>query len=162
MRNSRIIAAKLWVRLVLLELAIMPSCGLGFAGAERDRLERSCNAGDFESCVALGGLYRDGKDGPQDEKRARELFEQICSVGYPMGCNRLGRMLDDGRGGPADHGRARDLFELACGKGIAAACNNLGAMYDGGRSVPGKMRARNASTSMRVMVATFMDAETWA
>ena len=61
----------------------------------------------------LGRLWEEGKGGPKDLAKARQLYER---TEYPKAAKYyLGKMYEDGRGGPRDEAKALALYKEASG-----------------------------------------------
>ena len=98
-------------------------------------LEKSCTAGNSDTCEKLGSVYEEGKGIPKNYSRALALYSRACDTGNADGCNSFGAMYDIGRGVAKDDTRAAELYSKACDGGSAEGCNDLGTMYLAGRGV---------------------------
>lgn len=106
----------------------------GAADLQRVRLglERGCDAGDADSCAALGAqaLARDADDG-----LARSAFGRACNAGDLRACVESAALLTAGRGGAPDPALARQLLDAACRGGEALGCSRLADAYASGDGV---------------------------
>jgi len=82
-------------------------------------LEKSCTAGNSDTCEKLGSVYEEGKGIPKDYSRALALYSRACDTGNADGCNSFGAMYDIGRGVAKDDTRAAELYSKACDGGSA-------------------------------------------
>ena len=50
--------------------------------------DAQCNAGDAQSCIAIGSLYEHGQMGaPSDRARAKEYYARGCALGNASACS---------------------------------------------------------------------------
>jgi hypothetical protein len=132
------------------KLASMYTHGLGVTPDAAKALaleERACALNSPESCVFLGYKLREGKLGPRDLPRARQLFTQGCEEGVADGCEALAEFYESGNGVPQDMSRYVELMERACDLGDLYACANGSYPYrDGAGNV-----ARNPRRAERLL-----------
>ena len=81
--------------------------------------------GNTTSMTALGLLYQNGRGGPQDYVKARELLEEAADKGDANAMTNLGLLYQNGQGVPQDYVKAREWYEKAADKGDANAKANL-------------------------------------
>ncbi len=90
-------------------------------GARRP-LERACNGGLAEGCVALGRVeWLD----PERRAQAVARFEQGCALRVAEGCAKAGEAYRTGQGVDRDVVRGLELMEQACQLGEGAGCYDL-------------------------------------
>lgn len=116
-------------RLALLQL----QAGHGADAAKR--LAKGVEHGETRSMVALGELYDQGREVPQDKPRAAALYEKAAGDSN-WARARLGAMALVGDGIPRDYARARRWLEPAAAGGDHSARNNLGFMAERGLGMP--------------------------
>jgi len=51
--------------------------------------ERGCDAGNMQSCGALGDAYYDGQGMPPNRSQALALYKKSCDGGWAAGCEAL-------------------------------------------------------------------------
>ncbi|MDO8901329.1 MAG: tetratricopeptide repeat protein [Phenylobacterium sp.] len=98
----------------------------------RRELGQACDAGHFRACTLLGDITANGRGGPADPKRARELYAKACVVNIawsalsePEACVSLAKMHMKGEGGSRQPARAAYLYSRACDIGDGEACHAL-------------------------------------
>lgn len=80
-------------------------------GSAVRELERLADAGQPRAMVLLAGAVRDAGDGPEQQKRARELLTKAAENGEETAFAPLAAMMISGTGGPVDlPGAARQLL----------------------------------------------------
>ena len=113
-------------------------------------LEKGCDGGDQEGCLALGHHYRSGEGAPKDPTKSDALYQKAfaafkssCDKGRAHGCQLQGRMTGQGWGATKSESeekrlgkQAVDLFEAACGTGDGASCAVVGEQYQIGFYLP--------------------------
>ncbi len=92
------------------------------------RLQKACEAGEFEACGQLGALHMKGAGVKKDEARAEALLQKACEAKVIVSCEHLGTMLQQ-RNTPADNPRAAALFARGCKADLPVSCATLGLMY---------------------------------
>ncbi len=99
--------------------------------------ERSCLAGQGDSCFQVGVLFYYGRDGyPHDRPKAVQAFGRGCDLSEARFCNNLGDALTYGEGVGRDVEAASAAFLKACRLGEALGCANFGYMAERGEGVP--------------------------
>ncbi|MGA9519949.1 MAG: hypothetical protein WBV82_00715 [Myxococcaceae bacterium] len=89
---------------------------------ERRRLlERGCQRGAMQGCVALAELEESPSD-PGALAALAEGLRRACDEGLPRACALYAPLLRDGRGVRADAERARQVAQAACLAGETGAC----------------------------------------
>ena len=111
-KNRKQHLAAMWLVSVLLVSVPISGCGLV---QTRKTLKTECDVGQANSCLELGTMYKKGKGGEEDLRKAREYYEKACERDVYLGCVYAGRMWRHGDGGPADESEARYFFEKANG-----------------------------------------------
>jgi TPR repeat protein len=107
--------------------------------------QRSCLAGQAESCFQLGMLFYYGRDTyPRDRAKSFRAFSRGCDLGDSRACNNMGDALAYGDGIVRDVEGASVAFLKACRFGEALGCANLGYMAEHGQGIP-RDRARARS-----------------
>ncbi|MDB4975399.1 MAG: Sel1 domain protein repeat-containing protein [Myxococcaceae bacterium] len=94
----------------------------------RELLDRGCHAGDAESCVQLGDVYRGGTDVPQSNPQAAARYGAACDLSNLSGCMKLAELTANGDGVTRDLGRASELYTRACGAGVEYACERASSL----------------------------------
>jgi TPR repeat protein len=92
--------------------------------------------GEAQAQVALGRMYWEGRDIPQDYREAMRLFELAAAQGASGGQTSLGIMYLNGNGVEKDYEAALKWFRLAAEQGDGLAQLQLGHMYYEGMGVP--------------------------
>jgi TPR repeat protein len=113
---------------VELALVLMPLLAVSSSGAaDVKALKKTCDAGQWSDCVALGEKYEHGKGVAQDPLYASLAYRQACDGGQAEGCFRLGLMHERGAGHAVAHdlSEATTLFEQSCKKDYEPACKKL-------------------------------------
>ena len=116
------------------------------APCDANGLQKSCDAGDFESCDNLGLAYIGIKleecdlDKNYEKafalfKKAFALFKKACDGEYVRACVNLGVAYRKGEGVKADAPKAVLLYKKACDSGYLLGCANLGSLYEQGLGV---------------------------
>jgi TPR repeat protein len=90
------------------------------------RLERDCDGGKAEACLALGLRYGGGNGVEVDPTRSAALFERACGRGLGVACRDLGLAYREGRGVKRDEARAASLWRRLCDGGNVESCGLLG------------------------------------
>ncbi|HEX2878650.1 MAG TPA: tetratricopeptide repeat protein [Polyangiaceae bacterium] len=98
----------------------------------RNAVGHACNAGNLDSCYALGNAVEDGTVGMQDYVIAARLHNFACERGHMPSCNSAGYMMIQGHGYTKDPYAGAALFYYACGNGFAAACDSFGEAMENG------------------------------
>lgn len=98
---------------------------------------KAVEGGDILALTKLAGILR-GRDTPEGDVRAVELFRKGVKAGSATAMNDLGFMYESGRGNLAvDYAEAARLYQRAAEMQHALAMTNLGYLYDVGRIGPG-------------------------
>ncbi|WP_286682857.1 tetratricopeptide repeat protein [Sulfurospirillum sp. MES] len=87
--------------------------------------KKKCLEGNQSACVYVGLAYKDGKDTPQDFKRAYDLFYNACEQNNPLGCAFQGVMYEQGLGRNIDTLQAIKFYQRACDGGIELSCKRI-------------------------------------
>lgn len=95
----------------------------------------SANQEDKEALVALGDLYRDGKEVPQNYHAAIDWYLKAVQQGDPVAQHRIGALYYYGSGVPQDYTQAMDWYLKAAEQGHVDAQYNIGVLYGHGRGV---------------------------
>jgi hypothetical protein len=66
-----------------------PEATQGF-GAATGMLEGLCNAGQGQTCDALGTMYENGAGVPRDLVKARQSYTRACALGFTSACSKAG------------------------------------------------------------------------
>lgn len=98
-------------------------------------LNRSCTAGVWKACGALGNMYEDGDGVKVDNSRAFAFYKTACDGGHMLSCSDQGYFYDQGLGVQKDMVQAVKLYSKACTGGSAIGCTNLGELYSSGEGV---------------------------
>jgi TPR repeat protein len=91
--------------------------------------------GEAQSQIALGRMYWEGRDIPQDYGAALRMFEMAAAQGASGGQTGLGTMYLNGYGVDKDYEAARKWFKLAADQGNGFAQLQLGHIYYEGTGV---------------------------
>jgi TPR repeat protein len=103
--------------------------------------ERTCLAGQAESCFQIGVLFYYGRDAfPRDRASSSRAFSRGCDLGDSRACNNLGDAMAYGDGLGRDVEGAASSFLKACRLGEPLGCANLGYMVEHGEGVARDMR----------------------
>jgi len=94
------------------------------------------DAGNDHAMVALGSMYYEGVNIPQDFKLAKRWYEKAAECGNPLGINNLGYCYYYGRDIPVNLERAFHLFGKAAQLGHHNGMYKLGDMYYNGHFIP--------------------------
>ena len=109
------------------------------APCDANGLQKSCDAGDFESCDNLGlayiGIKLEECDLDKNYEKAFALFKKACDGEYVRACVNLGVAYRKGEGVKADAPKAAKLYKKACDSGYLLGCANLGSLYEQGFGV---------------------------
>lgn len=81
----------------------------------------ACYGGEMKGCNYLGYLYAKGLGGPQDTKKARDVYQKACDEGTLSSCASLGSLYQDA----GNNDEARKYFQKACNGGVTEACDLL-------------------------------------
>ena len=92
--------------------------------------------GDKNAQVALGDMYRDGKDVPQDYQVAMEWYLKAAKQGDAISQRYMGCFYDFGYGVFRDPSTAMEWYLKAANQGDAPAQRNIGHHYKNGDGVP--------------------------
>lgn len=95
----------------------------------------SANQGDKKAQVALGDLYRDGKEVPQNYHAAIDWYLKAAQQGDSVAQHRIGALYYYGSGTPQDYTQAMDWYLKAAEQGHVDAQYNIGVLYGHGRGV---------------------------
>ncbi|KAF9327804.1 hypothetical protein BGZ91_001282 [Linnemannia elongata] len=95
----------------------------------------SATNGDTMAQVALGDMYRDGKEVVQNHQAAMEWYLMAAEQGDPVGQRAVGRLLYFGLGVSVDHSAAMDWALKAANQGDALAQRSVGFHYREGHGV---------------------------
>jgi hypothetical protein len=96
-------------------------------------LERECDEGRADACLAFARFLVEGADVSHEPTRAIELFDQGCRNDDLDACYRLGKVVAHGSPGPGD-GRAVRALRRACDDERPDACFVLAELVRHGRS----------------------------
>ena len=97
-----------------------------------DGREKAAAAGDESAMVSLANLYRDGKDGvQQDYQKARHWYEKAAAIGNAEAMSNLGVLFRAGRGVAQDYQQARYWYQKAATQGRARAMSAAGRTLRG-------------------------------
>ena len=100
-------------------------------------LKTACDSGQYEKCVELGDVYRNGRGGvPRDMIKATQFYNLACKGGFASGCQMLAIAYDLGNGVSQDQVKAATLYDRACELGLPDGCENLATAYRAGFGVP--------------------------
>ncbi len=88
--------------------------------------EKSCEAGDADSCSRLGALLLYGRGIARDERRAQNLFVAACRAGSIEACN-----LGANSGGKELRDAFGDDLRVACRAKHYPSCTNLAIRLEG-------------------------------
>jgi TPR repeat protein/predicted Ser/Thr protein kinase len=81
----------------------------------RALLDRSCHAGDHQSCRKLGDRLRDGKDVPRSPVDALDAYDRACQMSNGLACRSAAAMLEDASSGlTPDPERAEKYRKRGC------------------------------------------------
>lgn len=139
-------------------LACLYEKGLGGVASEERAVamnEAACRGSaahgpDFQACLNLGQMLRDGRGAEKDAVRAAKLFEDLCNRTqdeddcgsqcgkreFAHGCSLLGALYSfGGQGVKRDQRGAIRLSQQGCELGDTFGCYNLGAWYGDGDGV---------------------------
>jgi TPR repeat protein len=106
-------------------------------------LTDTCEQGEPNACLHLGGLFERGLGVERDVYRAGQLYERACAGGVMFGCVVLGLHIQ-AYGWGEELARVDDLYRRACQGGDATGCGLLGFAYELGQGVdPDLNRARD-------------------
>ena len=100
-----------------------------------DILADMAEQGDADVQFALGIMYVQGQDVPQDYKEAVKWFRLAAEQGVAYAQYNLGVMYDKGQGMLQDDQEALKWYRLAAEQGKASAQYNLGVMYAKGQGM---------------------------
>ena len=103
-------------------LAVFTAVSLHAAGCDTSGLQKSCDAGDFESCDNLGlayiGIKLEECDLDKNYEKAFALFKKACDAGYVRACVNLGVAYRKGEGVKKDEPKAAKLYKKPAIAGI--------------------------------------------
>lgn len=105
------------------------TCALNWLG-------HASNAGRASAQALLGWIYYQGKDVPQDYRKAYELYAVAASSGDRFAQNNLAECFELGRGTSVNASRAFVWYRKAAEAGLPAAEFNLGRAYLIGLGTP--------------------------
>jgi len=99
-------------------------------------LRERADHGNADAQLALGKIYRDGKQAPQDFKEAAVWFRKAADRGNAEAQEILARLYYNGHGVPKDASEAAGWVRKAADQGYAPAQVDLGSLYNEGAGVP--------------------------
>jgi TPR repeat protein len=103
------------------------------ATSDPDDLDRTCTAGDAESCSRIGYYHLLGAHGrTEDAAMAVPFLQRACDIGPPKGCSGLADAYRRGKGVPVDAPRASALHSKACDGGDYTGCYGMLSMQSEG------------------------------
>jgi uncharacterized protein len=117
-------------------LVLLPESARAEAAAqEAQKLQKECDAKDWQSCVVLGYHYLNGEGVPKDPVKGGALQQRACDAGYGGGCVSVAFLWEDGALGN-DLAKVVRLRNRGCDLKDGGGCHHLGKMYLEGRGVP--------------------------
>ncbi|KAF9080971.1 hypothetical protein BGX23_001458 [Mortierella sp. AD031] len=96
----------------------------------------SASLSDKNAQIALGDMYRDGREVHQNYQAAMIWYLRATVQGDPVAQRRVGALYNQGLGVPQDYTTAMNRYLSAAGQGHAPAQCNIGALYYRGHGVP--------------------------
>ena len=99
-------------------------------------LQQKAEQGDADAQYDLGLAYANGKDVPQDYKKAVKWVQLAAEQGNAKAQYGLGVVYYKGQAVPQDYKEAAKWFRLAAEQGDAVAQYNMGFCYTKGTGVP--------------------------
>jgi TPR repeat protein len=91
--------------------------------------QRTCRAGNQQSCAVLGLLLVRGQGHEQDVDEGARLLRAACEAGNALGCGGMGSLHAAGLGVPKDLQKSQALFAKACQGGDMLSCDGLGGLH---------------------------------
>lgn len=97
--------------------------------------KKACDAGFFDNCEYLAGMWSFEEYGSIDIKKAKEYYQKACKGRNKTACFNLGLIWQDGYGEEKDLDKARECFQKGCDLNDGASCNNLAVIFEDGHGV---------------------------
>jgi TPR repeat protein len=119
----------------VLSLIIFIISSVSFAEVPDDLLAKA-QSGDPVALNAVGALYYNGDEVPQNYSEAFKWYKRAAEKGYAEAQYMLGLMYDNGEGVPQNYSETFKWYKRAAEQGHADAQYNLGLMYHNGKGVP--------------------------
>ncbi|KAK3809633.1 MAG: hypothetical protein JOS17DRAFT_765079 [Linnemannia elongata] len=100
------------------------------------RILQQAGFGQTNVQIALGDLYRDGKEVQQDFQAAKDWYLKAAYKGDAQAQFRMGGLFENGQGVAMNPEVAMKWYRKSADQGYAAAQNRIGLLYDRGVGVP--------------------------
>ena len=92
-------------------------------------LADACNKREVKSaCEAIGTIYRDGHETPQDDTLAREFYEKACALKSKDACINVALIYRGGFGVAKHRAKEKYYYQQACQAGSQAGCDSYTTM----------------------------------
>ena len=121
---------------LLAALAVMVAAATAAQAQSFDELKKQAEGGDARSQYALGLLYANGREAPQDDAEAMRWWRMAAEQGHINAQKMLGFRYFLGVHVPDDDAEAMKWYRKAAEQGDREAQLKVGSMYQNGWGVP--------------------------
>ena len=88
-------------------------------------LKQSCSRNEQSACMALGTIYRDGKDIRIDDIKSREYYEKACRLKNGDACYAVALVYRAGFGVKKNRLQEKSFYQKACDNGLKLGCDRF-------------------------------------